>query len=381
MGMIITLLVSFNAAFLSVVIMGILLSLLVGGGTEVLLVLVAGSIAGMFAVKGARRRAQILWAGLLAGAAKLVAIGCIGLINGMDMEFFVHDGMWAIASGLLSGFIVMGLLPVFEHLFKVPTNISLLELSDLNHPLLKRLAMEAPGTYHHSIMVGNLAEAACDVIGANSLLARVGAYYHDIGKVSKAEYFSENEMTSGSKHLNLAPSMSALIIAKHVKEGEEIAKKYKLNTKIIDFITQHHGDSLIFYFYQKAIKKSKDPSALKEDNFRYPGPKPQTKESAIVLLADSVEASSRTLQDPTPASIRNLVKKIINNKFIDAQLDNCDLTLKDMHEIADSFVRVLTGIFHTRLEYPEDVKRKSKGIASNVKNKRQKPEQKTGDRS
>lgn len=373
MGMLLALLVNFNVAFLCVIIMGILISILVGGGMEVFLVLLAGSIAGMFAVRDVRRRMQILWAGILVGLAKLVTIGCIGLINGMGLNFFIHDGMWAIASGILSGFVVMGFLPVFEHLFKVPTNISLLELSDLNHPLLKKLAMEAPGTYHHSIMVGNLSEAACEAIGANSLLARVGAYYHDIGKMSKAEYFSENEMSSGSKHSNLAPSMSALIIAKHVKEGEELARKYKLNNKIIDFITQHHGDSLIFFFYQKAIKRSKDPEALKEDNFRYPGPKPQTKESAIVLLADSVEASSRTLVDPTPASIRNLVKKIINNKFIDAQLDNCDLTLKDMHEIASSFVRVLTGVFHTRLDYPENIKKKTNKIELDDTSNDQKP--------
>ncbi|MFH1309123.1 MAG: HDIG domain-containing metalloprotein [Candidatus Omnitrophota bacterium] len=379
MAMIITLLVNFNAAFICAVIMSLLISLLMGGGSEVMLVLLTGSAVGMFAVKGARRRMQILWAGLLAGLAKFAAIACIGLINSMELDFFIHDGLWGIASGVLSGFIVMGLLPVFEYFFKVPTNISLLELSDLNHPLLKRLAMEAPGTYHHSIMVGNLAESACDAIGANSLLARVGAYYHDIGKMSKAEYFTENEMTSGSKHANLAPSMSALIIAKHVKEGEELAKKFKLNTKIIDFITQHHGDSLIFYFYQKAVQKAKEPGVLKEDNFRYPGPKPQTKESAIVLLADSVEASSRTLDDPTPASIRNLVKKIINNKFIDGQLDSCDLTLKDMHEIADSFVRVLTGVFHTRLDYPEDIKKTSNGTGQNDTDKLQKPKQKKKD--
>ncbi|MFH1395517.1 MAG: HDIG domain-containing metalloprotein [Candidatus Omnitrophota bacterium] len=379
MAMIITLLVNFNAAFICAVIMSLFISLLMGGGSEVMLVLLTGSVVGMFAVKGARRRTQILWAGLLAGLAKFAAIACIGLINSMQLDFFIHDGLWGIASGVLSGFIVMGLLPVFEHLFKVPTNISLLELSDLNHPLLKKLAMEAPGTYHHSIMVGNLAESACDAISANSLLARVGAYYHDIGKMSKAEYFTENEMTSGSKHSNLAPSMSALIIAKHVKEGEELAKKYKLNTKIIDFITQHHGDSLIFYFYQKAIQKAKEPESLKEDNFRYPGPKPQTKESAIVLLADSVEASSRALDDPTPSSIRNLVKKIINNKFIDGQLDNCDLTLKDMHEIANSFVRVLTGVFHTRLDYPEDIKKSSNGTVKNGTDKLHKPKQKKKD--
>ena len=380
MGMIITLLVGFNVAFLFVVLVSMLISMLIGGEMGVALVLMVGSIVGMAAVKGARRRGQILWAGLLVGLAKFLAISCIGLINRMGLEFFVREGMWGIASGILSGFIVMGLLPVFEHVFKVPTNISLLELSDLNHPLLKRLAMEAPGTYHHSIMVGNLAEAACDAIGANSLLARVGSYYHDIGKIPKAEYFSENEMGAGSKHSNLAPSMSALIIAKHVKEGIEIAKQHKLNKTIIDFIRQHHGDSLIAYFYQKAIEKSEDGKVLREEDFRYPGPRPQTKESAIVLLADSVEASSRSLEEPTPASIKNLVRKIINNKFIDGQLDECDLTLKDMHEIADSFVRVLMGIFHTRLDYPEPSKKQLNGAPSDDnKNKQRKPKQKKKD--
>ncbi|MDP8298616.1 MAG: HDIG domain-containing protein [Candidatus Tantalella remota] len=377
-GMLITLLVSFNTAFLIVVLMSVFLSLIFGGKIpDITLVLLVGSTVGMFAVKGARRRARILWAGLLAGVAKCLAIVCIGLVNGMQMDFFVKDGAWGIASGILSGFIVMGLLPVFEYLFKVPTNISLLELSDLNHPLLKKLAIEAPGTYHHSIMVGNLAEAACDSIGANSLLARVGAYYHDIGKIPKAEYFSENEMGVGSRHATLTPSMSALIIGKHVKDGVEMAKQYKLNNKIVDFITQHHGDSRISYFYQKALEKSENGTVIDEENFRYPGPKPQTKESAIILLADSVEASSRTLNEPTPASIRNLVKKIVNNKFIDAQLDGCDLTLRDMHDIADSFVRVLMGTFHTRLDYPEETDKNSEETPKNDDNgKQRKPKQK-----
>jgi len=244
MGMIITLLVGFNTAFLSVLLMSVFLAFLAGGKVEISLVLLVGSSVGMFIVKDAGRRAKILWAGFLAGAAKFLAIACIGLVNGMELDFYLKEGIWGIASGLFSGFIVMGLLPVFEHLFKVPTNISMLELSDLNHPVLKKLAMEAPGTYHHSIMVGNLAEAACDGIGANSLMARVGAYYHDIGKMPKSEYFSENEMGAGSRHSNLAPSMSALIIAKHVKEGVEIAKKHKLNNAIIDFITQRQQEVL-----------------------------------------------------------------------------------------------------------------------------------------
>jgi cyclic-di-AMP phosphodiesterase PgpH len=381
MGMVITLLVGFKSGFISVILMGLLISLVAGGKVETMLVLLVGSAVGMYAVKDCRRRANILWAGLLVGLAKFVSIVCVGLINNLDVDFFVKDGAWGIASGIFSAFLAMGLLPVFEYLFKVPTNISLLELSDLNHPLLKKLAIEAPGTYHHSILVGNLAEGACDAVGANSLLARVGAYYHDIGKIPKAEYFSENEMTAGSRHGNLSPSMSALIISKHVKEGVDIARKYKLNMNIIDFITQHHGNSLIAYFYQKALEKTKDEGSLKEDNFRYPGPRPQTKESAIILLADSVEASSRAMEDPTPSSIRNLVKKIINNKFIDGQLEECDLTLKDMNKIADSFVRVLMGIYHTRLRYPEA--EESDGAANGRPangDRNKKPKQKKKDR-
>ncbi|MBU1084137.1 MAG: HDIG domain-containing metalloprotein [Candidatus Omnitrophota bacterium] len=357
LGMSLTLLTGFGIAFISTILTSIFISMLIGGGVKIAFVLILGSMVGMFVVRGARRRARILWAGIIAGGAKFLGIACIGLINGMGVDFFIKDGIWGMASGIFSGFIVMGLLPVFEHIFKVSTNISLLELSDLNHPVLKKLAIEAPGTYHHSIMVGNLAEVASEAIGADSLRARVGAYYHDIGKIPKAEYFSENEMGSGSRHAKLAPSMSSLIISKHVKDGVEIAKKYKLNNSIIAFITQHHGNSLIAYFYQKAMEKAENAESLDEESFRYPGPKPQTKETAIVLLADSVEASSRTLVDPNPSSIRNLVKKIINNKFIDGQLDECDLTLRDMHKIAESFERVLMGVFHTRLKYPEESKK------------------------
>jgi len=254
MGMIITLLIGRNIGFLSILLMGLFISMLPGGTVETMFVLLIGGVVGIYAVKDCRRRSDILRAGLFVGAAKFVAIVCVGLMNNLDAEFFVRDGLWGMASGLVSAFLVMGFLPVFEYIFKVSTNITLLELSDLNHPILKDLSIEAPGTYHHSILVGNLAEAACDTVGANSLLARVGSYYHDIGKISKAEYFSENEMGSASRHSNLSPSMSALIISKHVKEGVELAKKHKLNSMITDLIAQHHGTSLIAYFYQKAIE-------------------------------------------------------------------------------------------------------------------------------
>ncbi len=369
-AMLIALLVSSNSALLVSFLLSIFLGVMAGGKIEVVLALFVGAVIGSYVVRDARRRSRIILAGFAAGSASLITIISIGLLNNLDFKIFISEGLWGFGGGILSIFLVMGFLPLFEYLFKIPTNITLLELSDLNHPLLKELTLKAPGTYQHSVVVGNLAEAACEAIGANSLLARVGSYYHDIGKIEKAEYFSENEMGAQSKHEKLTPSMSALIIINHVKDGIELAKKYNLNPKIIDFIAEHHGTGLIYYFYQRALEKVKDEEILKEEEFRYVGPKPQTKEAAVVLLADSVEASSRTLSDPVPARIMGLVQKIINNKFIDNQLDECDLTLKDLNKIASSFVRVLTAVFHARQEYPE---KKNNGIKKrNNKNKRYK---------
>jgi len=352
-AMLITLLVGPRVALLATIIVSLFLGVIAGGKVDVTLVLLIGGCAGAYLVRDARRRSRILLAGLAAGVASSLMIISISLINNLEAQVYLNDALWGLLSGFLSVFLVMGALPLFEYAFKVTTNITLLELSDLNYPLLKELTLKAPGTYQHSIMVGNLAEVACDAIGANSLLARVGSYYHDIGKLGQAEYFSENQMGARSKHEKLMPSMSALIIVNHVKDGVELARKHKLNPKIIEFINQHHGSGLIYYFYQRALEKSGHDNTLNEEEFRYPGPRPQSKEAAIVLLADSVEASSRALSDPTPARIRGLVQKIINNKFIDNQLDECELTLKDLNKIAASFARVLTAVFHTRLEYPD----------------------------
>jgi putative nucleotidyltransferase with HDIG domain len=239
--------------------------------------------------------------------------------------------------------------------------MKLLEFSNLSSPLLHNLMVRAPGTYHHSVLVGNLVEAAAEAIHANPLLAKVAAYYHDIGKVSKPLYFIENVRGGDNKHDKLSPSMSALILIAHVKEGVELAKEYRLGTPIVDIIRQSHGTSLISFFYQKAKTQSLDSAAIKEQDFRYPGPKPQTREAGLVLLADAVEAASRTLSDPTPARIQGLVQKIINNIFIDGQLDECELTLKNLHEIAKSFNRVLNGIYHHRIDYPEPAFKEKSG--------------------
>lgn len=360
-AMLLTMLLDAGCAFVVSILLSIITGVIAGNKFDMTVVSIIGSITGIYFVKGIHRRSELLKAGVIVGMAQFLVICGLGLLTLLEAGVFLREGMWGLAGGIISSAIVMLLLPVFESLFELTTDITFLELSDLNNPLLRRMVLEAPGTYHHSLVVGNLAEAASETIGANSLLARVGAYYHDIGKIEKAEYFRENEMENKSHHEKLTPSMSALIITSHVKDGIEIAKKYKLNRIIIDFISQHHGTGLIYYFYQRALEKLEDDEALREEGFRYAGPKPQTKEAAIVLLADSVEAASRALDDPTPARIKSLVQKVINNKFIDSQLDECDLTLKDMHKIAESFVRILTGIFHTRVEYPENGKTKSRG--------------------
>jgi putative nucleotidyltransferase with HDIG domain len=218
------------------------------------------------------------------------------------------------------------------------------------------MIQEAPGTYHHSLVVGNISESACRAVGANALLARIGAYYHDIGKIEKAGYFSENQDIKISKHDSLSPSMSKMIIMNHVKEGEELAKKYHLNPALVQFIQRHHGNSLVYYFYRKALENLEEDQEIKEEGFRYPGPKPNTKETAIVLLADSAEAATRALKEPSAPKIEEVVHKVINNKFIDGQLDECNLTLKDLEKISAVFIRILTGIYHSRVDYPETVR-------------------------
>jgi putative nucleotidyltransferase with HDIG domain len=225
--------------------------------------------------------------------------------------------------------------------------------------------VKAPGTYHHSVVVSNMVEVSAESIGANPLLAKVSAYYHDIGKIKKPLYFVENQRKGDNRHEKLAPSMSSLILISHVKDGVELAKRHKLGKEIIDIIKQHHGKSVISYFYQKAKEQDKKrgsrSSNIKEEDFRYPGPKPQTKEAGLVLVADAVEAASRTLVDPTPARIKGMVQKIINNVFSDGQLNECELTLKDLNRIAESFTKTLSGIFHSRIEYPEPITKQKSG--------------------
>lgn len=313
----------------------------------------ASGLTAAFGVIRCKKRSSIWSAGLSVSLICVLTSLIITLFKGQILS---TDPLVATGSAFLNGIIVAtlvsALLPLFEYLFKLTTDISLLELVDLNQPLMRELLVEAPGTYHHSIIVGNLAEAAAEAVGVNPLLARVSAYYHDIGKIKMPDYFIENQIASVSKHDKLAPRMSSLILLSHVKEGVELAKKHKLPPVIIDIIQQHHGTSIQTFFYQKAKEQQDSITPLSEEDFRYPGPKPQSRVAAIVLMADAVEAASRVLTDTSPARVSMLVDRIINHCFIDGQLDNCELTFKDIREIRSNFVFLLTSMYHKRVNYP-----------------------------
>ncbi|MFH1868595.1 MAG: HDIG domain-containing metalloprotein [Candidatus Omnitrophota bacterium] len=379
-SMLLTLLVGGTVAAIATMTAAIVAALIAGARFDIFLVAFIGGMSAICTVYGARHRSQLMKAGLYVGLLNAVTISSIGIISNLHFSIFLKQSLWGLGNGILSAGLAMAFLPLFESIFKLTTDLKLIELADLNHPLLKNMVMKAAGTYHHSLVVGNLAEAASDSVGANSLLARVGSYYHDIGKIQKAEYFAENKQDPGQMHDKLTPSMSSLIITNHVKDGIELAEKYKLGERIKDIIEQHHGKGLVTYFYHQAVEKNQQSAdnkaqpeeVVSEESYRYPGPKPQTKESAIVMLADSVEAASRVLQNPAPQRLKELVRKIVNNKFIDRQLDECDLTLKDINNIADCFVRVLTGIYHSRVEYPEG-KPGNRNGNNNKRAKRERP--------
>ncbi|MDP8253524.1 MAG: HDIG domain-containing protein [Candidatus Kaelpia aquatica] len=356
--MLIAVLVSFPVAVKVSIFVAIISGIIIGDNIVPAVCFLIGSLAGTMAMKDIRNRHQLLKAGIVVSGAQFVALFGLGLAFGMDNNILLREGLMAVSSGILAAFFTLGLLPILEHIFKIITNISLLEYSDLNHPLLKELLVKSPGTYHHALVVSSFAEQAAESVGANPLLARVGSYFHDIGKLEKPEYFSENvslEKKDKSKHEKLSPSMSSLIIINHVKKGIELAQSYKLPPAIVDFIEQHHGTSLVYYFYHKALE-GKSPQDIKEEQFRYPGPKPQTKEVAIVSLADTAEAATRSLQDPTSARIKGLVKEVINNKFIMGELDECELSFKDLHKIEDVFTRLSVSVHHGRIEYPNGKK-------------------------
>lgn len=345
-----------HLAFVVAFVSSVIVAMIAGGDYRLMLLYFMGGMAGGYVTWNARTRGQFIRAFLV-----IVIVYVMGVIMEypypgelMSQEFLRQQIFPLIINAFVSSFVVLATLRVFEHAFGVITNYTLLELSDFKHPLLKRMISEAPGTYQHSLAVSQLAEAAADEVGANGLLCRVGGYYHDIGKLVTPEYFTENQNAGLNKHDQIEPTMSRLVILSHVKEGVELGKKYHLNPVILSFIPEHHGTSLIHYFYHKSMEDADVGEVIDEQDFRYPGPKPQTPETAIVMLADSVEGAVRAMDDHhTPSRIETTVQKIINNKFIDGQLDECSLTLKDINRIAQSFTRILSAIYHSRIKYPD----------------------------
>jgi putative nucleotidyltransferase with HDIG domain len=319
-----------------------------------------------------------------------------GLIAAREFGLLLLSFGTALGIGVALAFVVSGVLPVLESLFQLTTDISWLELSDLNHKLLRRMQLEAPGTFHHSLVVASLSESAAEAVGANASMCRVCAYFHDIGKINKPEYFIENQLGgTENPHDSLTPTMSALIIVAHVKDGVDLALKHHLNPRVIDVIREHHGTSLVSYFYRRAQerklaeqekveKKLEDPKDLpkiEEKNFRYPGPRPQTRESGIISLADAVESASRTLKKPTPGRIRALVDDLVEGRIRDGQLDDCDLTLRDVAQIKEVFSKTLRSMLHSRIDYPKEEGRKPGTSGGRSKKEAAKDEPEAGGKS
>jgi putative nucleotidyltransferase with HDIG domain len=353
-AVLITILTDAHAAFVFSAILTVFVGVFSGNVYLAAYTLMA-SAGAIYHLQNCRDRTALVRAGLWIGAVSAATTLSLDLLGANEprLLFVLFDSFCGFASGVLAAMVASIVLPLFEWLFEITTNIKLLELSNLNLPLLKQLAERAPGTYHHSIMVGLLAEAAAEAIGGDALFARVACYYHDIGKSVRPTYFIENQTYMDNRHDKLSPRMSSIVLANHVKQGVELAREHKLPPRIIAIIPQHHGTGLMKYFYYKARKAADDSnSAALEKEFRYPGPKPQTKEAAIIMIADSVEAAARTVQEATPTKLRNMIDTIITRIRDDGQLDECDITLRELRIVAESFVKVLMGIHHHRIAYP-----------------------------
>lgn len=351
------LLTSGEVVWLFTAFMSLCLGIMVEFNFTFMLVSLVGGIAAARGVFNCKTRNDVYYAGVRTGIVNALMVAFILGMTLLDQEGGLRDILVSIPAafigGIFSALMAMMFIPLLESVFNYTTDVKLLELSNLNHPLLKEMIVRAPGTYHHSMMVGSMVEAAAEEIGANPLLGKVMCYYHDIGKMEHANYFIENQKPGHNPHDHISPFMSKTLLIAHVKDGVEMGMAYKLGRPIIDGVLQHHGTTLISYFYNKALdlKKPDDPE-ISEQDFRYPGPKPQFREAALCMLADSIEAAARSLDEPTPARLQNIVKNIIQRKFSDGQLDECNLTLKDLSKVELSFTRILLGIYHQRIDYP-----------------------------
>ncbi|MFE8695389.1 HD family phosphohydrolase [Cytobacillus sp. FJAT-53684] len=364
-AMLIKILIDERMAVLFTIIMGICGTIIFNEGStgtfhvSAGIYIICSGIAGVLFLTKQNQRAKILQAGMLVAGVNIIVIFSLmflrnGQYDGIEYGFYVIIGL---ISGITSAVLTIGLLPFFEAGFGILSTMRLIELSSPNHPLLRKILTEAPGTYHHSVMVANLSESACEAIGANGLLARVGCYYHDIGKTKRPQFFIENQMNIENPHDRIPPQTSKNIIIAHATDGAEMLRKHKMPKEIVDIAEQHHGTTLLKFFYHKANQNGLE---VREEDYRYPGPKAQTKESAVIGIADSVEAAVRSMSHPTPEQIEGLVRNIIADRLQDGQLNECDLTLKELETVAHTLCETLNGIFHSRIEYPEMTKQKVK---------------------
>lgn len=351
-AMLLSILIDARLSLLINLCLTILIGIITGNDIIFIAMALVGGTVGVFSVLNTQQRGNIFASGIVVSLASLITIVGIGLINSNEVTKVLTFGFYGILNGVFCSILTVGSLPLWESLFSVVTPLKLLELSNPNHPLLKKLLIDAPGTYHHSIIVGNLSESAANAVGANALLARTGSFYHDVGKIARPYFFKENQLTSENPHDKINPTLSSLIITGHVKEGMELAKKYKLPIEIRNFILEHHGNTLVAFFYHKA-KTADNVEEVDENQFRYNGVKPQSKETAIVMLADSIEAAVRSLTTPNKDRIEKLIQKIMKDKLEDGQLEECNITIKELEVIKRAFLQVLLGIFHERIEYPE----------------------------
>jgi putative nucleotidyltransferase with HDIG domain len=372
----ITLLLGTRAGLFSVVQVSMLSPLLTDRSFTFLLVSLLSGFTAVYFTQNVRKRADLLRAGVAVGCLNLLCATVLGLVHQRAIENLGWQAIYGIGAGIGTAMVVSAILPLVEGAFQLTTTISWLELADLNHPLLQQMTMEAPGTYHHSLLVANLAEAGAKAIGVDPTACRVMAYFHDIGKIIKPEYFTENIPPGMNPHENLSPSMSALIIIAHVKEGTDLALKYHLKRQVLDAIQQHHGDSLVNYFHQRALQQQQDAREggkimnmreedvpeVSENSFRYPGPKPQTREIGLLSIADAVEAASRSLEKPTAQRIEDLVNEIVAHKISTGQLDESHLTMNEIRDVAEAMSVTLKNMMHTRISYAK----KEKSSASTV---------------
>jgi len=356
---VITILFDTEVGIISTLVLSLLLGMLHRFDFGLCLMVMTVGTVGCFASRKVRHRSDFFKIALSLALAYTLFILLVESLKFTTPDDIPAEIGYGLLNAAVSTLLAIGVLPLFESLFGITTDITLLELSDMNHPLLKRLAIEAPGTYQHAMVVGNLCESAAKEIGSNSLLARVGAYYHDIGKIEIPEYFVENQLSIKSKHEGLSPSMSSLILTSHVKRGRWLGEEFDIPDDVLNFIEEHHGTMRMSYFYNKAIESGVD--AEEADKLRYPGPKPQIRETGIAMLADAVEAASRTLEDPKPARLNNLIQRIINDRFQSGELNECPLTLRDLAGIKHAFAKVLVASFHHRVVYPTRDKEEAGG--------------------